>query len=324
MKKRSGKSAQKPLIISGLLLIMIITLAAALKYYPGYEKELFTSEQPSADQNVTDGKQIARINIVDPNKPEGGYSSELLQDPNIKEALSPDPSKYATPTNERVQFRIDRFQKLATQPLKFVVYDGDGRELTPDYLTSVQGEKIHFYLLHANLKEFLHLIPSYADGVWNVSAYMPTPGTYYAYIVFDPIKGDPIIYKYNLVVQNESSKDISKPNPTTDLIYSEGRLTAKMELKRFEDYRAFAYDVTDGDSPAKILPYLESTGLLTIFQHEDSDYINIVTADDVSNEDAGSVSFSMAHLPKGRYTAFAEFKIGNNIYTFPFTFDIGG
>lgn len=340
MKKLVGETIQKPLVVAGLLFVMIVTLTIAIYSYPGgndASQPLMVKTQqnyPSTTGSVRNGQQIASIRIIDPNEvsPDestnagtedaSSYATGLMDNPEIVEALKP--PNLVTESGDKVKFKIDRFQKLAVQPLKFQVYDLTGKELTPDYLSSIQGQKIHFYLVHANLNEFLHIVPEFNNGVWNVSALMPTPGTYYAYLFLDPIKGDPIIYKSDLIVRNESPSDIKKSDPTSELTAKQGNTSAGLELKRFEDYRGFILNVKNGESGAVIAPNMESVGRLTLLSHDSAKFFKTLTADAVSDEAIGNLSFSTGHLSAGRYTAFAEIKIGGTVYVFPITFDIGG
>ena len=214
---------------------------------------------------------------------------------------------------------IEFFQKLATQPLKFQLFDNNGSEITPEYLKTLQGQKVHFYLIHANFEEFHHMYPEYRNGVWNVSVYMPTPGTYYAYVVANPIEKYPAIYMKELIVRTESSADIKKPDPTSNLEFNDGTRTAKMNIQNLEKSRLFTFEILKDGNSEMLEPFIETYGQLTILKQNDPDVF--VTASAKRNDEM--LNFTTEKLTPGRYTAFAEFKIAGSIYVFPITFDIG-
>ncbi|MBD3327833.1 hypothetical protein GF340_00855 [Candidatus Peregrinibacteria bacterium] len=319
MLKKANEYLQHPLAIAVLLFIMIISLAAALSAMP-FERKVyerpdheFIPEYIKRANQVRNGQQKASVTILDPNETAATSNDEA----------EVNPYETALPASERVRFRIDLFQKLATQPLKFNLFDEAGNELTANDLETLKGEKLHMYLIHADYDRFLHLIPNYSGGVWNVNAYMPTEGTYSAFLVFDPIKGDKEILKKDLVVREATkTESVERPAVTTDLFVQEGPISAQLDVKNFDDYMGMLFDVKRNDDPAVIEPHFETLGQITLFRHDDPGQILILDANASTNENDGKVAFSSAHLPKGMQTAFFEFKTGNRVYIFPFTFDL--
>jgi hypothetical protein len=319
MLKKAGQYLQHPLAIAVLLFIMIISLAAALSAMP-FERKVY--EKPDHEfipqyikqaNQKRNGQQKASVTILDPNAP----ASTSENKPEVN------PYETAIPANERVQFRIDFFQKLATQPLKFDLFDENGNELTANSLETFKGEKLHMYLIHADYDQFLHLTPNYSGGVWNVNAYMPKAGTYSVFLVLDPIKGDKQILKKDLVVREATAEEsVARPVVTTDLFVQEGSISAKLDVKDFEDYMGMLFDVKRNEEPAVIEPHFETLGQITLFRHDDPEQILILDANASTNENDGKIAFSSAHLPKGMQTAFFEFKTGKRVYIFPFTFDL--
>lgn len=304
---------QKPLVMAGLFLVMIIALAVLIRSYPGGESPL-----PPEKIQVRSGTQVAKITIL---PKENADSMEVDVEQPASESKVADSSLPAAPP---LRFRIDRFQKLATQPLKFQIFDVSGNELTPDYLETLQGAKVHFFLAHASLKLFQHILADYRGGVWNASAFMPLTGTYYAYVLIDPLKGDPVMHRYDLVVRAESPEDIGRADPTlTDSDDASPSYTAVMEMKRFDDYRGFLYEVKRSGNPIVITPSNDALGTMTLFRHGDPDFLKTFTADAASEERLGKISFSTSLLQAGRYTAFMEVKVDGRTRTFAHTFDIG-
>lgn len=310
MKKKKQPSLQKPLLLAGLFLVMIIALAMAIQYLPRAEERPLTTQQ-----EVRSGQQIASVTIL----PKDGSTQE--HGDSIKSEDSMDEENINEGSKERLQFRIDRFQLLATQPLRFQVFDAADNALTPDYLETVQGAKLHFYLVHAGMGIFHHILSDYSDGVWNARSYMPRSGTYYAYVKVDPIKGDPMLLRYDLVVRNESAPDVDRVDPA--LTASDGAFTSTLEMKRFDDYRGFLYQVQRNGNPVTVVPQHDAIAEMTIFSHGNPHFIRTLRADTASEENIGKVSFSTEHLQPGRYTAFMEAKIDGQTRTFAQTFDIG-
>lgn len=305
MKKKDQPSFQKPLLLAGLFLVMIIALAATIQYLPRTEERPLTTKT-----ELRSGQQTATVTIL----PKDGSTQETESS---DEMTALDESS----ASGRLQFRIDRFQLLATQPLRFQIFDGSGNELTPDYLETVDGAKVHFYLAHANMNLFRHIVPEYTDGVWLARANMPLSGTYYAYVKVDPVKGDPMLLRYNLIVRNESAPDVDRADPV--LTASDGPFSATLEMKRFDTYRGFLYEVTRNGNPVAIVPQRDAIAEMTIFSHGNPEFIQTIQADTASEENIGKVSFSTGHLQPGRYTAFMEARIDGQTRTFAQTFDIG-
>lgn len=333
---------QKPVILAALFFVMIMSLALAMQYFPGREAAEPVVKQDTKKE-IRSGTQVASITIL----PEGeeAPSSETSEagteegsdetdqgESGEEESTSETAGERREPgvdsaliAGRNVTFAIDRFQLLASQPLKFNVFDDNGVELGPDYLeTQRGGAKVHFFLVHNNMQLFHHILPNYSGGYWNALSFMPWTGTYYAYVMVDPLRGDPVVYRYDLVVRNESPEDQSKAGPRQIAPEQDSSLySATIELKKFDHYRGFLYDVQRGGQPAVITPHNDAIGEMTIFSHRDPSFIRVVTADAASQEGLGKISYSMKHLPKGRYTAFMEVNIDGSTRTFAHTFDIG-
>lgn len=339
MKPKLKTNVQQPLLVVFLFIVMLVSLWLVLMLMPQPQQE--QERIPTGVNDVRSGEQEISVSVVDGEQTDINVDSpsgriEITDTPDLENEISSeaavesgnDSSAFKNrfmasfPAGEKVKFRIDRFQKLATQPLKFEVFDETGKALTPDYLESIQGQKMHFYLVHANLREFNHMIPAFQNNVWNVSVRMPTVGTYYAYIVLDPLEGAPIAYRYDLVVREESSDDVNNPDPTNNLEFFDGTRTAKMEMNNVESGRLFLFDLTQDGTQLSPEPYLESYGQMTIFKQGDVDFF-ATTPSNVSMHDSNKVYFSTGNLTPGRYTAFAEFKIAGRVFVFPMTFDVG-
>lgn len=304
-KKQQQPSLQKPLLLAGLFLVMIVALAMAIQYLPRMEERSLDTKQ-----EIRSGQQTAMVTIL----PKDGSTQET-------EATSEMIAEEEMTAAGRLQFRIDRFQLLATQPLRFQIFDAADNELTPAYLETMNGAKVHFYIAHANMELFRHVLADYSGGVWNASVNMPWVGTYYVYVMVDPLKGEPMLLRYDLVVRNESAPDVDRADPS--LTATDGSYTAALEMKRFDTYRGFLYEVQQNGNPVAIVPQRDAIAEMTILSHGNPEFIRTLKADVASEETIGKVSFSTEHLQPGRYTAFMEAQIGGSTRTFAQTFDIG-
>ena len=328
MKKKFKQTLQKPIVISLLCLLMIVALAVALTSLQGLKG---TNQRSSTlPKEIRNGTQVASVSIKDPNAASGTQEASTTNGSTSAASMTPSDdgsqsmtSGEAAPAGDRVKFKISTFQKLALQPLKFQIFDEQASELTPEFLRSIQGEKVHFFLVHANLREFQHLIPSYGNGTWNISANMPTPGTYYAYTVFSPIRGKQTGLRTDLVVRTPSPADITMPDPSAGLTASEGSNKVTMSMQRTDAGRILSFTLTQGDKSAAVEPVFESLGQVTLLKHKNPASFMTVTADPFSNEGQGLISFLTGSLSPGRYTSFAEFRLGGKVYIFPLTFDVG-
>lgn len=262
-------------------------------------------------------------------------TSQTISFPSSQEITDPfsgSSSPQFTPTKplvvdgkDRVKYRIELFQKLATQPLKFQLFDESGRELTPQLLQTYREHKVHFYLVSANLKEYLHLYPEYANGVWNVKAYMPTPGTYYSYINIAPIKGQALILRNELIVRNPTEGTPDYPPLSTNGV----AFTAGHELKLSADSmlekrsNVFSFLLTqNGQTVPNVQPYNGAYGHVMVFKQENPSQVFPLTALASTDEANGRFDFMAAFSEAGRYSAFVEFFVGQRLLIFTLTFDV--
>ncbi len=327
IKKKLPK-IQQPVLIATLIVAVIVTFWLLLLFLPKEQ----TAAPLVGNNDVRSGDQKISVSIVPPgtDTPANDISS-IPSSPSGSQLITEAPAasttaevfKSAVAAGENVKFRIDRFQKLAVQPLKFELFDDSGRALTPDYLKAVRGNKVHFYLVHANLNEFHHMFPDFSNNVWNVSVNMPTPGTYFAYVAYTDLYGYQHVYRSDLVVRNESADDTAHPDPTANLEYFDGSRTAKLTMQRMDTGRLFALDLTKNGIALNPEPYLESTGYLTVLKHDEPDVFVSTAANVVKSVSPNPVFFNTPPLTPGRYTAFVEIKLEGKVYVFPLTFDVG-
>lgn len=340
VKKKIKQYLDQPVIFAVVLVVVIVLIAAILSQG---KKELKQQEVAQSQQSESrSGQQVAKISIKGENGSEQTTSETQAEStqaqttqPESTPAESPESDEHmttaktldgvASPAGNRVKYKISTFQKLAVQPLKFNIYDEKGAEITPEYLVTEREQKVHFVLASANLKEYQHLHPEYKNGVWNVDASMPTPGTYYAYVDIVPVKGDPIVLRSDLIVRQPTSGEIKYPGVTPDAFAMTDGYKTQLQLQgnKTSNEKQLTFTVTkDGKPVTDAKPYLGAFGHVILLRHGGPDGFVHLHPSVGTDETKGILSFSAYVSKPGRYTAFAEFKVGDQVRLFPITFDI--
>lgn len=224
---------------------------------------------------------------------------------------------------DRFKFQTDHFGKTGPQTLQFEVFDKTGHAYSPDNLLTTHEKKMHFFVVSADLRDFQHVHPDFVNGKWKVPVYLPNPGTYYAYVDITPVKGNPVVLRGNLVVQKETAGTIDYPGPTPDLFAMNHGFKAALQIlpSKILKISELSYTVTKDDKPALISEYLAAEAHFIILRHGDPDSLMHVHPLS-SDPQAGKASFEIVFRQAGRYTVFAQFGLGPEVYTFPMTFDI--
>lgn len=324
-------------ILALVVIIVVFFLAYLTKMSKMTKLEPATTGTP-----VMNGQQTATITILpsdgvsSPTNGSGTVSSPTdailanklteTQQNGIKSTMTMAENSGSVPANDRVKFKIDRFKKLALQPLEFEVFDANGKAYAPDDLKVVHESRMHFIVVSANLREFQHLHPKYENGKWKTLANLPNPGTYYAYIDIAPVNAEPVVYRSNLIVQQETTDTINYPGLTPDLFAITRGYKAQLALSHpvVLQQSVLSYDVTLDGTPVQLQPYLGAFGHVVILRHGNVDSFMHVHPLSSGDEKKGEAEFMATFLKGGRYTAFAEFEIGTRVLTFPITFDING
>lgn len=328
-----------------VLALVVIIVVFFLAYLSKMSK--MTKIEPTTNgTTVMNGQQTATITILpadgvsSPSAPNGSATGTVssptpallsnklteTQQNGIKSTMSMTENAGSVPANDRVKFKIDRFKKLALQPLEFEVFGADGKAYTPKDLKVVHEKAMHFIVVSANLREFQHLHPTYENGKWKTLANLPNPGTYYAYIDIAPVNGDPVVYRSNLIVQQETTDTINYPGLTPDLFAITRGYKAQLALSQpvILQQSVLSYDVTLNGAAVQLQPYLGAFGHVVIFRHGNVDSFMHVHPLNSGDPKKGEAEFMATFLKGGRYTAFAEFEIGTRVLSFPITFDING
>jgi hypothetical protein len=346
--KLSIKLTPRNQVILAAVAVLVIFMAALLSSIPKKENSKnvapeqgvsSTQEENSISQNSESQQTIQNSAITNSTQETNAVGTQANAVAPANSTASSTPS-YALPniaagTNSadsgraifaagRVKFKISSFKKLDVQPLKFQVFDVDGKELTPEYLNTVSEQKIHFVLVTSDLRQYQHLNPKYADGQWNVSANMPTAGTYYAYLDFTTVNGKQNVLRSELIVRNPTAGTLNYPGLTPNLIALTDGITALMSAV-FGSLGAeskMTFSLTgNGVNVTNLMPYAGSFGYTVILRHTDPDAF-LRTYPTTADDKKGIVDFNATFKKTGRYTAFGEFKIGGKVSVFPITFDV--
>jgi len=338
MKKLFKNAGKKDLtsVYIALLSLAVIIVVFFLAYLSKMSKlpQQNQQTQPTVVQNgkaVMNGQQTATITIVPagsavPPTTTPSANPSLTQQNGVQANLTILENSGSTPANTRVKFKIDHFKKLALQPLIFDIFDEGGKAYAPTDLKDVNGQKVNFVVVSANLREFQHLNPTYKDGKWNVLANLPNVGTYYAYTDIAPVKGPAVVLRSNLVVQKETSETINYPGLTPSLFALNGAFKVQLALKNalVLQQSVLSFQITSGGKASVLGALMGSFGHVILFRQGNIDSYTVVAPQSTGNPQQGTDEFMTTFVKGGRYTAFAEFKLGTKVYTFPITFDVSG
>ena len=347
--KKSIKMSPTNQVILAAILVLLIFLAAMLSSPPkkNQVQQEAATQATGGNGEVRTGTQVARISITkngetqqaasigttgfvspQPGATSAGATGTVKIEPGATQAATAGSELTAggaIPAGSRVQFKIDTFKKLAVQPLKFKVLDGSGRELTPDYLQTVREHKMHFVVVSANLREFQHLFPEYVNGQWNVSASLPNPGTYYAYIDISPVKGNPEVLRSELTVREPTKGTVNYPGITPNLLAITNGTSAVLGLRGIglgaENILGFSL-TRDGKNLGGVKPFTGAFGYVAVFRQGDTNVYLPARPLPVSDESKGMFDFAANFAKAGRYTAYGEFKVDGKVLVFPITFDM--
>ncbi len=319
-------------VIIAAIVVLLIFVVAVLSSVPKKDQTQgqTTTTATTATNGTRTGTQVARISITREGQTQEMTPAELAKSQmtsgNVAAATAGGQNAdTAVPAGGRVKFKIDTFKKLAAQPLKFTLYDEYGKELTPDYLQTVNEKKIHFIVVSANLREYQHLYPEYSNGTWNVSANLPNTGTYYAYTLISPVKGNPAILRSNLTVQAPSKGTLKYPGLTPNNLSITGGVSTVLKTLNagLGGETQLSFSLTQGGKNSNnIRPLLGAFGYVLIMRQTDTDTFIQARPLPVSDESKGMFDFGATFMKAGRYTAFCEFNAGGKVMLFPITFDV--
>lgn len=224
----------------------------------------------------------------------------------------------------RALFKIDHFKKLALQPLQFDLFNDKGNLITPEFLKTDNEQKLHFYVVSANLREFQHLNPVYENGKWNVNANLPNKGSYYAYAWAKTIKDQYVLSINELVVQEQSGQNLNYPGLTPNLLAVSNGVQAKAAISPLKGggLNFLNFTVTRDNKPLALQPLRETFGNLVLIKQGAPNVFIMGEQQPGADDAGGQTGFSANILSPGKYTAFAEFRVEDKFLQFPITFEI--
>jgi hypothetical protein len=318
-------------ILLAAVCILVIFYVALMASMPRKEAmDQMNGEQAKSEQRT--GNQTVSLTILPPGGTQmsqavsGTQQTQVVPNVPHNDSMAMGGPDASVDAGKLFVFKIDKFQKLATQPLKFNLYDEKGAEITPDYLETQHDYKAHFVLVSADLRSYQHLHPEYKNNVWNVSANMSAQGTYYAYVDIKPLKGDAIVLRKELTVRTATDKKTVKyPGLTPKLtaIAKDVTAVASPDPSVLNRPTTISFALTRGGKAVNDLkPYLAAFGHVVVLKQGSPEIYMHLHPGTVADESKGVIPFTATFTTAGRYTAFAEFKIGKDVLTFPITFDV--
>jgi hypothetical protein len=317
-------------VILAAIVVLLIFIVAVMSSTPKQSQQTPGDQQQgtaqTAGEGTMSGQQVARISITRSDSQQAlGTNTNTTGNANAVLADIAKDATAAIPAGARVKFQIDNFKKLAVQPLKFNVYDEYGRELTPEYLQTVHENKMHMIVVSANLREYNHVMPEFKNGVWNASVNLPNPGTYYAYIEVSPIKGGQTMLRSELTVREPSKGKPDYPGLTPNNLAISGDVSTVLNFTDagLESLSTLMFSLTRGGKNVNdVKPFQDAFGHVVLIKHDDTLTFGDAYPLPVNDETKGIFEFATKFHKAGRYTAYAEFKVGEKVMVFPITFDV--
>ena len=313
------------IILLGLVIIMAMVVTSFSR--PKTQEESPNEAMPiSASAGAKNAQQTVSVTIRDPNNLataiDGNTQSATATQAVINKVLYT--SDVPKMIRGRALFKVDHFKKLALQPLKFDLFNDKGNLLTPDYLKTVNEQKVHFYVVSADLRLFQHLNPVYENGKWSVKANIPNAGSYIAYSVTTTVKGQKYLAINELVAQDASPLPLKYPGVTPKLLaINDGyQIQAMLTPAMTGALNMMKFNITKDGKASVLQPILGFFTSVVIFQQNVA--ATIVETDQLAGADdargLAGVSFELPSV--GKYTAFCEFNLGGKFYAFPITFEV--
>lgn len=326
-------------LVVGILSVVVIVAVLGLSYMAqkgGNPQSSNTQTENNQGEGTTSGVQTATITIL----PSGSTANAATQQGTSStmqvaaNTMNADEHGMMAMGNgsqlagDRVKYKITTFKKLAAQPLEFELFDANKKALTDADLKTVHGEKIHYIVVSANLREYQHLHPTFSNGKWRVKANLPNPGTYYAYIDIQPVQGNAVVLRSNFIVQTETKGAINYPGLTPNLYAIANGFSAQMgftpqkPVSHAKNVLTFQLTSLNKAVALALQTYLEAYGHVIILGQNNVDAFIHTHQQNANDIAKGLVSFEAQFSTTGRYTAFAEFKLNGRVYVFPITFDV--
>jgi hypothetical protein len=209
------------------------------------------------------------------------------------------------------------------------------------FFTPVHERRYHLFVVSQDLEFFEHIHPEQKDdGAWSIDVTLPKPGYYQLLSDFVPLGGAAQFLTHPLVTAGYSGDvltDSARLTPDTVASKTIGDLTATVtyDPPRFTPavHSHMTFRLTragSGEPVTDLQTYLGAFGHMMIVSE---DLVHSVhshplgmppqDADMESLRGGPDVIFETLMPEPGRYRAWAQFRYRDEIYTFPFTFEVG-
>jgi hypothetical protein len=220
-----------------------------------------------------------------------------------------------------------------------VSHPGTGEQVRT--FTTVHEKRYHLFVMSQDLEFFEHIHPEQkADGSWTVDVTLPKPGHYQLLSDFVPFGGSAQFLAHPLVTASYAGDliaDSARLVPDTVSSKTIGDLTATVtyDPPRFTPalHSHMTFHLTragSNEAVTDLQTYLGAFGHALIVSE---DLVHSVhshpidmppqNADFEGLRGGPDVIFEALMPEPGRYRAWAQFRYHDEIYTFPFTFEVG-
>ncbi len=226
------------------------------------------------------------------------------------------------------RFSVDGFGAVSQgSPRTFSLFigDADRKPYRPEDLKTVHEKKFHLLIVRDDMTGYQHLHPVFDGTAWRVTANFSRQGDHYLYADLAPVGEEPVVLRQTLRIGGPTED----PHPPI----SDEPLWSMADAHRAElsfagdlsigTETGFTYDVTvDGKPATDIRPYLGAYGHVVILKHDDPGAFVHAHPSDTGAPRDGEIRFKAVFPSAGRYTLYAQFDLGGEIKTYPFTVDV--
>lgn len=235
-------------------------------------------------------------------------------------------SSFAKLAGSRIDLQNANSLKPGDVTLSFKLYGIDTHSFGPSDLKVNFEKPIHLLLVRDDLTGYQHLHPEFVNGLWTVSTQILEPGSYNAYVDFEPTEEKPTVLRLPIIIGSATEKK-KYPAVSTDLSETVGELKATLNLNepiKVDKKVNLTFNITQNNVAVTTLePYLGAFGHVVVLSHPDASHFEHAHAASTSAPVDGNISFEAEFPANGMYTIFAQFKIGGEIKTFPITVKVG-
>ncbi len=247
-----------------------------------------------------------------------GASDGSTQEPSAMDAVPVS----ETALQSGMELETDTFPN-ALAVLRFTLRDPQTNlPLRPTEVRFSHERLIHLFVVRSDLSVFRHEHPEWETDKWKGVAFVRESGTYDVYADVVTADGRALTYHRTITVEGGASVG---PLPGPTAVATEDAVTGSLTVTGSAGERELAIRLTDATSGAPlttISPYLGAFGHAVLLRQDDRSTVLHTHPVTETRPIDGIVTFRADGLTEGRYTAFVQNLVGQDIVTLPFTFDV--